>query len=118
MPPSPMLPNLAQLGGLNMNFLPQINLPQDLSMFTTIPSSGGEQPSGEECGSNAYHDVSSATYLGLPYDPVHEGSNQAYISISSPLCNQTFPIIVIERWNPSSSCVSLTKECSVAHAEA
>lgn len=73
MPPGPMQPNLAQFGGLNMNFLPQMNLPQDLSMFASLPTEE-EEASGEANSPNTYHDMTSATYLGLPYDPVHEGA--------------------------------------------
>lgn len=71
MPPTAMIPHPQQLAtaGFPMNMFP----PQDLSMFTSL--NGGEEGEDSQPG---YHSIqqptsTTASFLGLPYDAVHEG---------------------------------------------
>lgn len=80
MPPTPLLPNLTHLG-VPMNFLSP-NGPHDLSMFAAMASADHtDNDGGDE--TSAYHDVTAASYLGLPYDPLHEGETIIHTLLSS-----------------------------------
>lgn len=77
MPPTPMLPHLMHLGGGGGAGFPlQMQLGQGLPMFQTLQQNASEDQSDEESSnhvSTGYPNV-PPTYLGLPYDPLHEGT--------------------------------------------
>lgn len=73
MPPAPMIPHPQQLatGAFPMNMFPPIN--QDLSMFASLHA--GADGSEGNPGYTGLHQPTTS-FLGLPYDAVHEGMSK------------------------------------------
>lgn len=68
MPPAPMIPHPQQLATGVFPIFPPIN--QDLSMFASLQA--GADGSEDNPGYTGLQQP-TASYLGLPYDAVHEG---------------------------------------------
>ena len=68
MPPAPMIPHPQQLATGVFPIFPPIN--QDLSMFTSLQAGG--DGSEDNQGYTGLQQP-TASFLGLPYDAVHEG---------------------------------------------